>query len=63
MPNLFLSGLFIGFVLILGEIAIKAILWTILALWLIAGTLVALVYIGFMSSEQSIVVNLQQFEH
>ena len=45
MPNLFLSGLFIGFVLILGEIAIKAILWTILALWLIVGALVAIVYI------------------
>lgn len=42
MPNLFLSGLFIGFVLILGEIAIKAVLWTILALWLIVGALVAL---------------------
>lgn len=45
MPNLFLSGLFIGFVLILGEIAIKAILWAILALRLIVGALVALVYI------------------
>lgn len=45
MPNLFLSGLFIGFVLILGEIAIKAILWTILALWVIVGVLVALVFI------------------
>lgn len=45
MPNLFLSGLFIGFILILGEIAIKAILWTILALWLIVGAFVALVYI------------------
>ena len=45
MPNLFLSGLFIGFILILGEIAIKAILWTILALWLIVGAFVVLVYI------------------
>lgn len=45
MPDLFLSGLFIGFVLILGEIAIKAILWTILALWAIVGVLVALAYI------------------
>lgn len=45
MPNLFLSGLFIGFILILGEIAIKAILWTILALWLVVGALVALAYI------------------
>lgn len=45
MPNLFLSGLFIGFILILGEIAIKAILWTILALWVIVGVLVALVFI------------------
>lgn len=45
MPNLFLSGLFIGFILILGEIAIKAILWTILALRLIVGALVALVYV------------------
>lgn len=45
MPNLFLSGLFVGFVLILGDIAIKAILWTILALWLIVGAFVALAYI------------------
>lgn len=45
MPNLFLSGLFIGFVLILGEIAIKAILWTILALWCIVGALVALTFV------------------
>lgn len=45
MPNLFLSGLFIGFVLILGEIAIKAILWAILALWFIVGALVALAFI------------------
>ena len=45
MPNLFLSGLFIGYILILGEIAIKAILWTILALWFIVGAFVVLVYI------------------
>lgn len=45
MPNLFLSGLFIGFILILGDIAIKAILWAIFAVWFIVGALVALVYI------------------
>ena len=45
MPNLFLTGLFIGFILILGELAIKAILWAIFALWLIVGALVALVHI------------------
>lgn len=45
MPNLFLSGLFIGFILILGEIAIKAILWAIFAVWLIVGAWIALVYI------------------
>lgn len=45
MPNLFLSGLFIGFVLILGEIAVKAILLTILIAWGCVGFLVARVYI------------------
>ena len=45
MPNLFLPGLFIGFILILGEIAIKAILLAILIAWGCVGFLVAWVYL------------------
>lgn len=45
MPNLFLSCLFIGFILILGEIAIKLIAGAILALWVIVGACVALAFL------------------